>query len=329
VIVSTHPLFHQAAPMALRDLGVDVPIVGVVTDLFTLHRAWLARGIETWVAPTEAAREFLLDAGVDERRIHLLGLPIDPAFAVAPAGSRERRRAALGLDPKLPVVLLVGGGEGVGGLAEAARALMDAALPAQVVAVTGRNRVLQQELLALKDSARLRVHVEGFVTNMPQWMHAADVVVTKAGPGTVTEAMACGLPLILTGAVPGQEEGNVTYVLENELGVLATTPVELLARLEGMLRAGDTQLARMAANARRLSRPHAASDIARLVFASMPAPDAPSIWEHTPRKRRDTRRARPGVLRLQRLPPQRPQRLVGRPARPLVMRAFAMRRRGW
>ncbi len=282
VIVSTHYVFHHAVPMALRDLGVTAPLVGVVTDLFTMHPVWAAPGVSAWVAPSEAARQFLLDRGVSAERIHLLGLPIDPAFAAEPAGSREERRAALGLDPGLRVVLLTGGGEGVGGLAAAAHALTTSALPAQVVVITGRNRALYRELLARRADFSLPVRVEGFVTNMAQWMHAADVIVTKAGPATITEAMACGLPMILTGAVPGLEEGNVTHVLENELGVLATTPHELLAQLGRWLRPGDPQLARMGANARRLSRPAAARDIARLIFAQM-SPAAASVSPLTPR----------------------------------------------
>jgi UDP-N-acetylglucosamine:LPS N-acetylglucosamine transferase len=85
--------------------------------------------------------------------------------------------------------------------------------------------------------------------------------------------------MILTGAAPGQEDGNVAYVLEHELGVLATTPEALLAQMERVLRLGESELARMGANARRLSRPHAAADIARLVFSYLPGADAPSVWE--------------------------------------------------
>jgi 1,2-diacylglycerol 3-beta-galactosyltransferase len=113
-------------------------------------------------------------------------------------------------------------------------------------------------------------------------MRAADVLVTKAGPATISEAMACGLPMTLTGMVPGPEDGNVTYVQQNELGALARTPHELLARLNRWLRPGDPTLVRMAANARRLSRPAAAHDIARLVFAQVsPAPGA--VSPRTPR----------------------------------------------
>jgi len=282
VIVSTHYAFHHAVPMALRDLGMPVPLVGVVTDLFSMHSAWAAPGVDAWVAPSEVARQFLLDRGVSDERIHLLGLPIDPAFAVEPDGSRAEWRAALGLDPMLPVVLLMGGGEGVGGLAAAAHALTTAALPAQVVVITGRNRALYRELLARRAGFSLPVRAEGFVTNMAQWMQAADVLVTKAGPATISEAMASGLPMILTGAVPGPEDGNVAYILENKLGVLATTPQELRAQLESWLRPGDPQLARIGAKARRLSRPTAAHDVARLVCAQM-APAAASSSLLTPR----------------------------------------------
>jgi UDP-N-acetylglucosamine:LPS N-acetylglucosamine transferase len=99
--------------------------------------------------------------------------------------------------------------------------------------------------------------------------------------------------MILTGAVPGQEEGNLAYVLGHELGVLATTPEELLAEVERLLLSGNAELARMGANARRLARPTAAADAARLVLSYLPPVGAPSPWDRPsrPHARRTSPRA--------------------------------------
>ena len=89
------------------------------------------------------------------------------------------------------------------------------------------------------------VHVLGFVENMPVWMSAADCLVTKAGPGTIAEALACGLPMVLSDFVPGQEEGNVGYVQDHGVGVFSADPAEIARVVLDWLRAGNPARAAM------------------------------------------------------------------------------------
>ncbi len=112
-------------------------------------------------------------------------------------------------------------------------------------------------------------------------MHASDVIVTKAGPGTICEALACNLPIILSGYVPGQEEGNVTYVVENKVGVLAYDSVELINTLRLLLNPGSELLRRQLENARRISRPGASFDIARCILSFLLPTGAPGVWHTT------------------------------------------------
>jgi 1,2-diacylglycerol 3-beta-galactosyltransferase len=280
VIVSVHPLLNHITLQVLRDLDVRVPFLTVVTDLVSIHCSWVAPDVTACVVPTEAARRMALAAGVPARRVHLLGMPIDPKFAQPPVASRETLRAELGLDPHLPTVLLVGGGEGAIGLASATMMLAHSDLSAQLVVVTGRNKQLHTQLRHAREDFRLPAHVLGFVDNMPDLMHAADVIVTKAGPGTINEAMACGLPIVLTGAVPGQEEGNVDFVLDNHLGVLARSPDAVVDALREMLTPESALLEKLRANVRRMSRPDASFDIARLILKQLPDVGAPSAWSH-------------------------------------------------
>src|SRR5258706_127062 len=117
-----------------------------------------------------------------------------------------------------------------------------------------------------------------------QVARAADVVVTKAGPGTICEAIACGLPILLTGAIPGQEEGNLDYVRESGLGEVATTPAALVTALRRLLQPADPRLAMWRENARRHNHAGASLDIARFVLSLLPAVGAPSAWEARPRQ---------------------------------------------
>lgn len=286
VIVSAHPLLNHITVQVMRDLGARIPFITVITDLVTVHTAWVSPAVTACVVPTAAARDFAISRGVAAKRVKLLGMPIDPKFATQPESDPCERKLALGLDPDLPAILLVGGGEGAGGLAQAVYALGEAPLRAQMLVVTGRNRALRADLDRAKAQFRMPTQILGFVDNMPELMRASDMVVTKAGPGSISEAMACGLPIILTGFIPGQEEGNVEYVRANRLGVFADTPEKLVAFARQLLDPSDPQLAEMRANVLALSKPRASFDIARLILSYVPPAGAPSIWDSIPRSRR-------------------------------------------
>jgi 1,2-diacylglycerol 3-beta-galactosyltransferase len=318
VIVSVHPLLNHITLQVLHDLDLRIPFLTVVTDLVSIHCAWMAPGVTACIVPTEAAKRLAFAAGVPHSRVHLLGMPIDPKFAQPAPASRETLRAELGLDPHLPTALLVGGGEGAIGLERATLALARSDLNIQLVVVTGRNKQLYGRLLSARVDFKIPAHILGFVDNMPDLMHAADVIVTKAGPGTITEAMACELPIVLTGAVPGQEEGNIDYVLDNRLGVLARSPDAVVAALREILAPGSPLLRELRANVRGLSRPEASFDIARLILKHLPAPESPSAWSRLRR-----------TAALRRYRPRPPRRINGAQPRRRFRRSGRLMLRAW
>jgi 1,2-diacylglycerol 3-beta-galactosyltransferase len=279
IIVSIHPMLNHVTIDALRDMGMHIPFITVVTDLISVHYAWFAPGADGYIVPTEQAKEIYLARGLDAERVHLLGMPIDPKFT-RPLGSKQEIREKLGLDLSLPVVLLAGGGEGSGGLQESVRAISRARLPVQILVVTGRNRRLYAHLQRTRSSLRVPARIFGFVQNMPELMRAADVIVTKAGPGTICEALACELPIVLSGYVPGQEEGNVDFVLKNDVGFLAHDALELVDGLRRMIKPGSATMRRQSENAKRLSRPYASFDIAACILSFLPEVSQQSVWQN-------------------------------------------------
>jgi len=114
-------------------------------------------------------------------------------------------------------------------------------------------------------SWEIPTRVFGFVTNMPEVMGACDLIITKAGPGTIAEALVMGLPLLISGFIPGQEEGNVRWVVENGAGALIQRPPAIAATARQWLEGDSGLLTQMAARARSLGRPQAALNIARAV----------------------------------------------------------------
>jgi len=271
LIISVHPLMQLVCMLAMAKRAQRIPFVTVVTDLTTAHPLWFHREVDAVYVASENTQEMALKAGVDPQRIHLLGLPIRPAFARPPRPKADLR-AELGMALDLPAVLLIGGGEGIGPVEEIA-ALCDASLSAtgrpigQIVVIAGRNKAMQERLLARKWATPARIN--GFVDNMPDWMNACDCIVTKAGPGTIAEALICGLPIVLSGFIPGQEEGNVPYVVDHGVGLYEESPpaiANIVARWFGPERA---HLRAMSARARALGHPHATFDIVRSIVRLM------------------------------------------------------------
>ncbi len=258
LVICVHPLVQHPALAALRRFDPRIPFVTVVTDLASVSATWFNPRVTRCLVPTEEARERALAYGLKPEQVQVVGLPVRPAFA-RPLGERADLRRARGLDPERATVLVVGGGEGVGpveAIAEAvAQRLAADGRAAQMVVICGRNRRLYRRLQARRWP--IPVRIEGFVQDMPEWMAAADVIVTKAGPGTIAECLICGLPMILFSYIPGQEEGNVDYVVAHGVGVYLPDPQEVAATVSGWLGPQAEEREAMAARARALARPQA------------------------------------------------------------------------
>jgi 1,2-diacylglycerol 3-beta-galactosyltransferase len=257
LVVSVHPLANE---LILRGLGRKrPPFVTVVTDMVSTHAFWFSRKADLILVPTEEARQRGIELGARPERILVAGLPVALRFT-APLADKQDLRRKLGWPENLPTVLLVGGGEGMGPLEKVAYAIDSSNLPISLVIIAGRNRGLKTRL----ETYPWRIHARtyGFVRQMPEFMRAADVLVTKAGPGTISEAFIAGLPLVLYSRMPGQEDGNVSYVVTEGAGVWAPRPEQVVDTLVNWLEHPDQQ-ARAADASLRLARPEAARTIAR------------------------------------------------------------------
>ena len=275
LVVSFHPLLNHIAVRALaRAGGPRIPLATVITDLVEVHASWTCPDVDALVTCSPGGLDGARRAGVPASRCFDLGLPVDASFASpAPTGSARRSlRQRLGLAPDRFTVLLSGGGEGSGGLARRARALLDAeGLDVDVVVICGRNERAQAELEAL-NAERLRAL--GFVTNMAEWMRACDLMISKAGPGAITEALCSRAPLLLTSWLPGQERGNVDFVVDTGAGRYVPRLHDMVDAVRELSQPGSPSLAAMREALRHAARPQATAQIADLVarLATAPVP---------------------------------------------------------
>jgi 1,2-diacylglycerol 3-beta-galactosyltransferase len=260
VVLSVHPLLNHIAHQAIRKSGRPRALMTVITDLVDFHRGWTFSQADLVIAPTERARKVALRRRVPPERIKLLGLPVDLRFRPPAPGEKPALRRRFGLAENRFTVLVIGGAAGVGHLAAQVRALTLDAHPWQLVVVCGRNEKLRRRLLEMEVATPMLVL--GFVDYMPELMRACDLVVTKAGPGAIAEALATGIPLVITGFLPGQESPNVDFVVESRIGFFAPREEDLLDEVRVLAEGGPTWR-EMSANAEELAHPYASSDIAR------------------------------------------------------------------
>lgn len=260
VVLSVHPLLNHVGYQAIQRSGRPRALMTVITDLIDFHRGWTFSRADLVIAPTELARKVALRRRVPADRIKLLGLPVDLRFRPPAPGEKHALRRRYGLDQRRFTVLAMGGAAGAGHLLKQVRVLAWEPHPWQVVAVCGRNEKLRRRLARVNFATPTLVF--GFVDFMPELMRACDVAVTKAGPGAIAEALATGLPVIITGFLPGQESPNVDFVVQSGFGAFCPKEDELLEEVRVLAEGGPTwqEMSRKAAE---LAHPYASSDIAR------------------------------------------------------------------
>ncbi|KAJ4959324.1 hypothetical protein NE237_026435 [Protea cynaroides] len=269
IIISVHPLMQHIPLWVLKWQGLQkkVIFVTIITDLNTCHPTWFHHGVTRCYCPSEeVAKRALLD-GLDSSQTRVFGLPIRPSFCRAII-SKDELREELDMDLQLPAVLLMGGGEGMGPVKKTAKALGEALFSeefgkpiGQIVIICGRNKSLASTLESIK--WKVPVKIRGFETQMEKWMGACDCIITKAGPGTIAEALIRGLPIILNDFIPGQEVGNIPYVVDNGAGVFSNSPKKSAKLVAEWFSSKTEELKKMSENALKLAQPEAVFNIVR------------------------------------------------------------------
>ena len=263
VVVNTHFL----PPEIIRDLKrkgkLSLPQITVVTD-FDAHGLWVNDPLDQYCAATREAGAYLEALGVPGDHVTVTGIPIHPVFAKP----RDRGECLKnhGLTGDRPVVLQLAGGFGVGPIEKLFRAILSIEQPLEVVVVAGRNEKVKQQLVDIEVPVRHRAKVMGFTDKIDELMAAADVVVSKPGGLTSSEVLARGAAMAIVNPIPGQESRNSDYLLEHGAAIKINNAATLPLKLGELL--GDAKrLETLKRNARKIAKPQAAFDVARLALA--------------------------------------------------------------
>jgi len=266
-VVSFHPLLNHISVRAVRARARKIPVVTVITDLVDIHAAWACPDVDAVVVPSPGGFDRCRRAGIPASRCHDFGLAVDSRFTHLPNDPEgiARLRQRLGLRPEHFAVLVCGGADGSGGLVRNARAIAEQPIDLDLVVICGRNGLARSGLEGLRTAVGREVRVLGYVDNMHEWMRASDVVVSKAGPGTIAEALCCGLPLLLVWYLPGQERGNVEWVVDIGAGRFVPRIEQLVDAVAELAVPGSETLEAMRQAVRAAARPDATRRIAGLI----------------------------------------------------------------
>ncbi len=254
----------QAVPCSVfaaekRRGKVRVPLIAVVTD-FAVHSYWVYPEVDLYCVASEEVCRQLIRHGVPVSKIAVTGIPISPRFMQRHTKAQARRH--LGLDPLRPTLLIMGGSQGMGPLQDMLDALHDK--PFQFIVTTGLNRDLFRTLKKRYGRDK-RVHITGYSKTISLYMDAADLLITKPGGMTSSEALSKGLPMLITNPIPGQEIRNARYLQDQGVAVRADEPKEIAETVKSLLQ-HPQRLRKMAESALRRARPYAAMEVAQRIF---------------------------------------------------------------
>ena len=249
-----------------------VPMVNCFTD-YVLQTLYMSKGVSWHVSANE---QLTAAFRASHRRVHQpiypFGIPIHPAFAVH--RSRREARSILGIPADAHVALVMGGGLGLGHVLEACDTLTSKPFgePVTVIALCGNNTTLQEQVrgLAVARLPRHTITAVGWTDQVPVYMQAADLLVSKAGGVSLAEAAAVGIPLVIFQHLPGQETVNVRFLTQHEAVAPADDPEQLLYAAEELMFTDRGPV--LAGNLRRLGKPTAANDIVARVCEDLNHP---------------------------------------------------------
>ncbi len=247
----THPSPANAASWLKKKGQLSLPLAGIVTD-FVIHELWADTGLDLYCVPHEEQADKLIKIGIPSHKIHATGIPISEPFWAPPIPQPQQAKLHL---------LIAGGGWGMGPLKEAYQTLESLSVPCKVTFIAGKNQPLEEEMKNLIGHTKHDLTVLGYTDKIAEYMESADLLISKAGGLTTSEALSRGTPLLLLPGRAGQEEDNAQFIEKHGAAISLHRVKDIPRKIEELLRT-PSSLVSLSENALALGRPSAAKDSA-------------------------------------------------------------------
>ncbi len=231
LILSVHPSFNGSIINILEKYNLNIPFVTLIADLISITPLWCDKRADYILCPTIESKEKCLEFGIPESKLKITGFPIRSRFFTpleSPVKSHDFSKRPIDF-------LIMSGGEGSGNMTKTARILLNN-FDCRVKIIAGRNKLLKRKLEnQLCEDYEDRVKVFGFIDNGQDVMRSSDIAFTRGSPNTLLEAVYCNVPIVVTGALPGQEERNPDYLLKYNLGTICKEPRRIRQVVEDLV----------------------------------------------------------------------------------------------
>ncbi|WP_170885631.1 MGDG synthase family glycosyltransferase [Bacillus alkalicellulosilyticus] len=261
-IISTHPFVTAFLTTLKRKKKMDIPLYTVITD-FVMHRAYLREEIDGYFTADPRCRQFAATYNLPQDRFMTTGIPVpkNPAFT----RSKWRSRYELGIDHDKKVVLIAGGGIGLTNYERVVHSLEKCHRDLLILCMTGHNKKVEKKVKGIR--TKHEVQVIPFTEKFLDYLRASDAIISKSGGLTMAEALICETPIIIYQPVPGHEEHNAKFLMENGVAVRAEEEddIPLLVNRVFKRRTHDT----MKKSAKKLKKPGAAIQIIENIISNM------------------------------------------------------------
>lgn len=245
-----------------KTYNCGIPLVGILTD-YIPHSYWIYDTVDCYITPSEEISQRLIKKGVDPKKVLPLGIPFDPKFASTIL--KQTIIEQLGLNPQIPVILIMGGGQGLGPIKTIVNSLEKTNLDIQEIIVTGTNKKLFRTLKKKAKKSKKKIIVFGYSDKISEFMAVSDIIITKPGGITSAEALSKKLPMIIVKPIPGQEANNTAYLTEKQAAIKIDKPKEVSLVIEDLLLHRE-KLRHLSESAEKISKPNATFDIAKYLI---------------------------------------------------------------
>lgn len=263
LIVCTHAFCLGAVAQLKKEF--DFRLGAAVTD-FAVNSFWLHEDVDFYLVAHDDVRETIVQKGYDQSRVVTTGIPIDPLFSQVVHIPKPYVRQRIGVKRDRPTILIMGGGMGLGPIEQVIGYIDDTLYDAvQTIVLTGRNRLLREKCEKLY-SDRPNISVFGYVDDCAYYMAASDLLITKPGGLTSSEALALGLPLIITQPIPGHEERNTRFLLDKQLAFYVSN-LEDISRYLFPLLEDEALYRQLSDRLRQVGKPSAAHHAAEIILS--------------------------------------------------------------
>lgn len=246
-----------------KSYNSNLPLVAVLTD-YIPHSYWIYDNVDYYIVPSEEVALRLIKKGVESSKVKPLGIPFDPEFNQRVSKDEVLRQ--LGLNPGIPTILIMGGGQGLGPIKTIVKSLKKVKTGLQAIIVTGANKKLYKSLKKALKKYKKKILVFGYTNKISEFMSISDIIVTKPGGVTTAEALSKKLPMVIVKPIPGQEANNTAYLLEKQAAIKTDDAKNINLLFDDLL-LNRSKLEKLSLAASRISKPNASLNIAQLLLS--------------------------------------------------------------